>query len=124
MISGLVRCIMQEINFDWIRGDDETETLIFTDEDNAPVDFTDCHFDCDIVPVSKGERIRLSSTNGSISVKNNEVTLIISHDKTEQVDWVQAKWDLQQTNGQGLVKTLCGGKITLRKDITYDVSQR
>lgn len=60
---------MQEINFDWIRGDDETETLIFTDDDNAPVDFTDSHFDCDIVPVSKGERIRLSSTNGSISVK-------------------------------------------------------
>ena len=115
---------MQEINFDWIRGDDETETLIFTDDDNAPVDFTDCHFDCDIVPVSKGERIRLSSTSASISVKNNEVTLIISHDKTEQVDWVQAKWDLQQTNGQGLIKTLCGGKITLRKDITYDVSQR
>ena len=64
-----LECKMQEINFDWIRGDDETETLIFTDEDNAPVDFTDCHFDCDIVPVSKGERIRLSSTNGSISVK-------------------------------------------------------
>ena len=84
---------MQEINFDWIRGDDETETLIFTDDDNAPVDFTDCHFDCDIVPVNKGERIRLSSTNGSVSVKNNEVTLIISHDKTEQVDWVQAKWE-------------------------------
>ena len=118
-----MECKMQEINFDWIRGDDETETLIFTDDDNAPVDFTDCHFDCDIVPVSKGERIRLSSSNGSISVKNNEVTLIISHDKTEQANWVQAKWDLQQTNGQGLIKTLCGGKITLRKDITYDVPQ-
>ena len=120
----------EEISFKWIRGDDEEETLEFYGEDGEPLDFTGSRFDCDIVPISKGERIRLSSTNGSISVKNNAVTFIISHDKTEQVDWVQAKWDLQQTNGQGLIKTLCGGKITLRKDITprkditYDVPQR
>lgn len=114
---------MTEIIFNWIRGDDEAETIVFTEENGEPLDFTGSRFDCDIVPVSKGERIRLSSTNGSISVKNNEVTFIISHDKTEQANWVQAKWDLQQTNGQGLIKTLCGGKITLRKDITYDVPQ-
>ena len=43
---------MQEINFDWIRGDDEAETLVFTDEQNQPLDFTGSRFDCDIRPVS------------------------------------------------------------------------
>lgn len=111
---------MADINFDWIRGDDEFETLIFTDDNGEPLDFTGSRFDCDIVP-NGAERFRLSTASGEISVENNEITLTVSHDKTEQVAWTTAKWDLQQTSASGLVKTLCGGKITLRKDVTYDV---
>lgn len=66
---------MQEINFDWIRGDDEAETLVFTDEQNQPLDFTGSRFDCDIRPAG-GEPIRLSTVSGEILVVNNEITLI------------------------------------------------
>ena len=114
---------MQEINFDWIRGDDEAETLAFTDEQNQPLDFTGSRFDCDIRPAG-GEPIRLSTVSGEILVINNEITLIFAHQKSEQATWSQAKWDLQQTNPQGLVKTLCGGRISLRKDVTYGESER
>lgn len=110
---------MSGINFSWIRGDDEMETLIFTDEQGEPLDFSGSRFDCDIVPSGGlGEPIRLSTTTGEIRVAQNEVTLIISHDKTERAEWKAAVYDLQQTNAQGLVKTLCGGKISLQKDAT------
>ena len=41
---------MQDIIFNWIRGDDEAETLVFTEENGEPLDFTGSRFDCDIVP--------------------------------------------------------------------------
>lgn len=109
---------MQEINFEWIRGDDEFETLIFTDEQNEPLDFTGSRFDCDIRP-NGAEPIALSSASGEITVENNQITLWIAHGKTEQATWASAKWDLQQTSSQGLIKTLCGGRITLKKGVTY-----
>ena len=113
---------MQEINFDWIRGDDETETLIFTDEDNAPVDFTDCHFDCDIEPLNKkGDRIHLSTDNQGIIINGNEVSLIIAHEQTENVTWKEARFDLQQTTPDGKIKTWCNGKVRLQHDITRRV---
>ena len=53
---------MTEIIFNWIRGDDETETLVFTEENGEPLDFTGSRFDCDIVPSgSVSEKIRLST---------------------------------------------------------------
>nr|DAN98904.1 MAG TPA: hypothetical protein [Caudoviricetes sp.] len=108
----------EDIIFKWRRGDDEEETLLFFDEQGDPMDFTDFRFDCDIAPNGRGERIRLSTTTGEITVNQNEVTLTISHDKTEGVNWAVAEWDLQRTNVQGLVKTLCGGKVLLKKDVT------
>ena len=62
---------MADIIFNWIRGDDEIETLVFTTEQGDPMDFTDCRFDCDIVPNGRGERIRLSTTTGEITVNQN-----------------------------------------------------
>ena len=110
---------MQEINFDWIRGDDETETLIFTDDDNAPIDFTGSRFDCDIVPLgSASEQIHLSTDNQGILISGNEVSLIIAHEQTENVTWKEARFDLQQTTADGKIKTWCNGKVRLQHDIT------
>ena len=55
---------MEKINFEWYRGDDETETLVF-ESDGEPVDFTGCSFDMDIVPEMDGsKRIRLNLSDG------------------------------------------------------------
>lgn len=108
----------EDIIFNWRRGDDEEEILIFTYEQGEPMDFTDCHFDCDIEPIGRGEIIRLSTKTGEIAINKNKVTLTIHHDKTEGVNWAHAIWDLQLTTEQGLVKTLCGGKVNLKKDVT------
>lgn len=81
------------------------------------------NFDCDIRHAG-GEPISLSTVSGEILVVNNEITLIFAHQKSEQAMRSQAKWNLQQTNPQGLAKTLCGGRISLRKDVTYGESER
>ena len=113
---------MEKINFEWYRGDDESETLVF-ESDGEPVDFTGCSFDMDIVP-ERGDsrRIRLSLSDG-IAVDGNRVQITVSHDKTEGATWQYAAYDLQMTDGTGRVKTLCYGRIRLMHDITREVEE-
>ena len=101
--------MMEKINFEWVRGDDEFETLAFTQSD-APVDFTGVKLDLHIKP-SIYEAIKLSSESGGL-------TLHVKHTQTEEAKWSKAKWDLQQTTADGLVKTLCCGEISLKHDVT------
>lgn len=107
---------MEKINFDWYRGDDETETLVF-ETDGEPMDFAGCDFAMDIVPEGRGGRIRLNLSDG-IAVEGNRVQITVSHDKTDGVAWQSAAYDLQMTDGAGRVKTLCFGRIRLTHDVT------
>lgn len=110
---------MEKINFEWYRGDDELETLVF-ESDGEPVDFTGCSFDMDIAPERGGRRIRLRLSDG-IAVEGNRVQITVSHDKTDGAIWQYAAYDLQMTDGTGRVKTLCFGRIRLLHDITRQV---
>lgn len=110
---------MEKINFEWYRGDDELETLVFESE-GEPVDFTGCSFDMDIAPERGGRRIRLSLSDG-IAVEGNRVQITVSHDKTDGAMWQYAAYDLQMTDGTGRVKTLCYGRIRLLHDVTRQV---
>lgn len=110
---------MEKINFEWYRGDDEWETLVFESE-GEPMDFTGCSFDMDIAPERGGRRIRLSLSDG-IAVNGNRVQITVSHDKTDGAMWQYAAYDLQMTDGTGRVKTLCWGRIRLLHDITRQV---
>lgn len=117
---------MAEIIFNWIRGDDEAETLVFTEENGEPygepLDFTGSRFDCDIVPLgSASEKIHLSTDNQGILISGNEVSIIIAHEQTENVTWKEARFDLQQTTPDGKIKTWCNGKVRLQHDITRRV---
>ena len=113
---------MAEIIFNWIRGDDEAETLVFTEENGEPLDFTGSRFDCDIVPLgSASEKIHISTDNQGIFINGNEVSLIIAHEQTENVTWKEARFDLQQTTPDGKIKTWCNGKVRLQHDITRRV---
>ena len=113
---------MQDIIFNWIRGDDEAETLVFTEENGEPLDFTGSRFDCDIVPFgSTSEKIHLSTDNQGILISGNEVSLIIAHEQTENVTWKEARFDLQLTTPDGKIKTWCNGKVRLQHDITRRV---
>ena len=108
----------EDIIFKWVRGDDELETLIFFNDDDTPMDFTGSQFDLHIAPErSQSETIKLSTSNG-LTVKDNEITLHVSHDQTENADWKEAVWDLQETNKNGFVDTLCGGKVWLKREVT------
>lgn len=110
---------MEKINFEWYRGDDELETLVFESE-GEPMDFTGCSFDMDIAPERGGRRIRLSLSDG-IAVEGNRVQITVSHDKTDGAMWQYAAYDLQMTDGTGRVKTLCFGRIRLLHDVTRQV---
>lgn len=110
---------MEKINFEWYRGDDELETLVF-ETDGEPMDFAGCDFAMDIVPERGGGRIRLSLSDG-IAVEGNRVQITVSHDKTDGAMWQYAAYDLQMTDGTGRVKTLCCGRIRLLHDVTRQV---
>lgn len=111
---------MEKINFEWYRGDDELETLVF-ETDGEPMDFAGCDFAMDIVPETGGSRrIRLNLSDG-IAVNGNRVQITVSHDKTDGVAWQSAAYDLQMTDGAGRVKTLCFGRIRLTHDVTREV---
>lgn len=104
-------------DFEWVRGDDETETLIFTDENGNPLDFTNCRFDLHIQPKT-GEKMKLSSQAQDILINENQVQLIIAHRHTQNANWKQAQYDLQCTYPNGRVQTLVGGSIVLIPDVT------
>lgn len=107
-----------KITFNWIRGDDEFETLIITDDNDSPVDLSGSRFDLHIVPDKSSEMIKLSTESGEITVNQNEITFHVSHETTQNAQWRTAKWDLQQTTDDNLVRTLCGGNINLKEDVT------
>ncbi|THA04379.1 hypothetical protein D3M77_10925 [Rodentibacter pneumotropicus] len=109
---------MNDIVFNWIRGDDEFETFIVTDDNDAPIDFTGSRFDLHIVSVRSNELIKLSTETGEITIEDNQVTFHVAHNLTKNATWTKAKWDLQQTTADNLVRTLCCGKIILNADVT------
>lgn len=107
-----------KITFNWIRGDDEFETLIITDDNDSSVDLSGSRFDLHIVPDKSPEVIKLSTSTGEIVVNQNEITFHVNHDVTKNAQWRMAKWDLQQTTADNIVRTLCGGNINLKEDVT------
>ena len=106
---------MQNINFDWIRGDDERETLL-VEQGGAPFDLTGYRADLHIRP-EEGSPVELSTGDG-LNIENNQITIEIAHQKTQNAAWFSAPWDLQLTAPDGRVKTICGGIVRLRQDIT------
>jgi len=100
-----------------IRGDDEGWSFEIINDD-TPLDLTGHRLDLWIKPDKKGEAIKLSSETGEVSTEGHIIHVVLSHEKTENVIWESAQWDLQCINPQGRVRTLVGGGFTLIKDIT------
>ena len=113
---------METIDLEMIRGDDEGWVFEVTHEDESAVDFSGYRFDLHIKPIKKSEPIiKLSTKTGDITVENNLIKVSISHDKTENATWENAKWDLQSIDGNQLVRTLAGGDFALLADVTREV---
>lgn len=116
---------MEIIDLEMMRGDDDGFTFEVFDvvelnngtHEETEADFTDCRLDLHIKP-SKGEIIKLSSTTGEITVRGNVVDVTVSHDKTHDVKWKEAQWDMQRINSEGKVRTFVGGTFELAHDIT------
>ena len=110
---------MEEIDLEMVRGDDDGWTFAVSDDDGA-VDLGDYRIDLHIKP-AKGEAIKLSSTTGDLKAKGNIIYASVSHEKTENVKWQSAQWDLQLTDSTNKVRTICGGEFTLIPDVTVVV---
>lgn len=112
--------MLQEVNFEWVRGDDQFETLVFNhSSDDSPLDLSDMRIDLHIKPRNSEENtIKLSTEADTIKVEGNRVTFVVAHSLTEDVLWKKALWDLQITSPQGIVKTLVRGQIALIPDVT------
>lgn len=108
---------MENIELETVRGDDDGWTFEILEDDEQKSDLTGSKFDMWIEP-KKGEIIKLSTETGEITVSENLVTVMLSHDKTLGAKWETANWDLQCTSPQGLIRTLAGGEFTLIHDIT------
>ena len=113
---------METIDLEMIRGDDEGWAFEVTHEDESAVDFSGYRFDLHIKPTKKSEPIiKLSTKTGDITVENNLISFRISHDKTENATWENAKWDLQRIDSNQMIRTLVGGDFTLSEDVTREV---
>ena len=112
---------MEIIDLEMVRGDDDGWTFEITNEQGDPLDFTDCRFNLHIQPEKKGNIIKLSSDSGEIKVRSNYIDVVVAHDKTDGVSWTTGKWDLQCTDKNGKLKTLCGGSLELTHDVTRGV---
>ena len=100
---------MDIIDLEMVRGDDDGWAFDVSDDDGA----VDLH-----IKPAKGEVIKLSSTTGDLKAKGNIIYASVSHDKTENVKWQSAQWDLQLTDSTNKVRTICGGEFTLIPDVT------
>ena len=109
---------MENIELETVRGDDDGWVFEAFDDDDNKADLTNCRFDMWIKPNSKGETIKLSTETGEIEVQGNLIIVVLSHDKTKGVAWSEASWDLQVTDGLGLIQTIAGAGFTLTHDIT------
>ena len=110
---------MEIIDLEIVRGDDDGWAFDVSDDDGA-VDLGDYRIDLHIKP-AKGDAIKLSSTTGDIKIKGNIIYVSVSHDKTENIKWQSAQWDLQLTDSTKKVRTICGGEFTLIPDVTVVV---
>lgn len=110
---------MDIIDLEMVRGDDDGWAFDISDDDGA-VDLDGYRIDLHIKP-AKGEVIKLSSTTGDLKAKGNIIYASVSHDKTENVKWQSAQWDLQLTDSTNKVRTICGGEFTLIPDVTVVV---
>ncbi|QIA76632.1 hypothetical protein [Rodentibacter caecimuris] len=110
---------MEQIDLEMVRGDDEgfTFEVVEDDDQESSVNFDGCRLDLHIKP-KRGDIIKLSSETDEIVVENNLIHITVSHDKTQNVKWESAKWDLQCIDQYHKVRTIAGGELTLIQDVT------
>lgn len=107
---------MDIIDLEMVRGDDDGWAFDISDDAGAVVLDVN-RIDLHIKP-AKGDAIKLSSETGEIKIKGSIIYVSVSHDKTENVKWQSAQWDLQLTSKDEKVRTICGGECTLIPDVT------
>ncbi|HDR1114464.1 TPA: hypothetical protein QB404_000753 [Pasteurella multocida] len=109
---------MKEIDFTFDRGDDEF--IVFNAKHKCkPVDVTSANFSMRVKPYEqKGAVIELTSANGAITVKDrSHIVIKASKEITETMTAHKYAYNLRVTTADGLVKTLVGGYITMRKGV-------
>lgn len=107
---------MENIELETIRGDDDGWTFEVLSDDEK-INLSEYRLDMWIKP-KKGEVIKLSTDTGEITVNENQVSVTLSHDKTQGAKWELANWDLQYTTQEGIVRTIAGGGFSLIHDVT------
>ena len=86
------------------------------------VDLTGCTAEAQIREYleSPDTLIELSTANGGIVLGGTAgtVEIIITHDQTEAVEWVDGVYDLEVTFANGSKKRLLSGTVTISPEIT------
>ncbi|XWY20036.1 hypothetical protein ACNGTO_03000 [Bisgaard Taxon 45] len=109
---------MKEIDLIFDQGDDEF--IVFNAKNKCkPVDVTSANFSMRIKPYEqKGAVIELSSANGAITIKDkSHVVIKVAKETTETMTAQKYIYNLRITTAEGIVKTLVGGQITMRKGV-------
>ncbi|MFC1068492.1 hypothetical protein ACFGZR_02575 [Pasteurella multocida] len=109
---------MKEIDLIFDRGDDEF--IVFNAKHKCkPVDVTSARFSMRIKPHEhRGDVIELSTDNGAITIKDrSHVVIKVAKEATETMTAHKYAYNLRVTTADGLVKTLAGGYITMRKGV-------
>lgn len=109
------------IDFAIYRGDDRTVSFdIFTvaDDTETPFDLANHQIDLWATP-EKGNTLKLSTTNNSITIQDNTLICHFSHDLTKNIKWETAQYDCQIII-DGKYKTMFRGTLTIDPDVTKE----
>lgn len=109
------------IDFAIYRGDDRAVPFdIFTVEDDKETAFDLSNHQIDLWAVpKKGQAIKLSTTDDSITVQENTLVCNFSHDLTKDIKWDEASYDCQIIIA-GKYKTMFRGILTIEPDVTKE----
>lgn len=110
---------MKKKNFKFVRGDDYSVKLTFTDVAGNPLILTENQLNLHARNNNDDLVLTLSTNDKTINIiDENSAVLKFTHDLTQDLNIETLKYDLQLTNVQNERKTVLYGEITLIEDQT------
>jgi hypothetical protein len=105
-----------------VRGDTYQQTFVYESPEDTPVDLSEAAARFQIRANTVTEEVLLALESPDEITLGDDGTIVIDapYALTEDLDFDQARYDLEVTLSDGTRRTLLCGKMTLIKDVTRD----
>lgn len=113
--------MIPRVNIHLNRGDDETKLIELILDNNKPYDVSQVERVDMHVKVGDLLVLEFSSLKKGLSIPNpptGQIILDVTSDMTQDMQWSSGNYDMQLTYKDGRVRTIFGGILILKHDIT------